>query len=250
MNLKLEQRLGYEPNEYDVPIDQIVRSNDLQPRGKIDEATVRRYAKHMELGHEFPPVVLHKVDNLLYLADGFHRVAAAETNGDSHIFATITESSMESAKGTAALANLKHGLAMTPKQIRKGAFRLYVEGRLYRAGRKYKSYAMMAEDLGVAHGTVYNWMRSDYPELAARIGGRGDQAYNTEWHQQQQESAEDRLTRELWEHQEAALRLIPGLSEERRAEAVREIHRRITAVLESLKHIPELAPQVEEADDF
>lgn len=59
-------------------------------------------------------------------------------------------------------------LPLSRKQIREN-FRRYIwEGRHMSAP---KSYREIARDFSVSHGTVMNWMREDFPDIATTMQG-------------------------------------------------------------------------------
>ncbi|HNH50086.1 MAG TPA: ParB/Srx family N-terminal domain-containing protein, partial [Myxococcota bacterium] len=61
-----------------IPIDGIRTDGGTQARGSMNEDTVETYAEAMAEGVTFPPVVVYLDDQGdAWLADGFHRLAAA-----------------------------------------------------------------------------------------------------------------------------------------------------------------------------
>lgn len=158
-----------------ISISSIVRTEELQPRVKVDSGTVSRYAQAMRSGAEFPPVQVHRVKGVLYLVDGWHRVAAAEMNGDSWIEAAVTDSDMASARREAALANLANARPLTNKEIRH-AFRMLIKSGEHRNGKKkgqWKTYEELGEMVGKLKKTVYNWMQKDFPRIAEQMSREG-----------------------------------------------------------------------------
>jgi len=68
-----------------IEIRQIVRDQDtLQVRADINSKTVEGYARSMKAGSEFPPITVYKVDDRLFLIDGFHRGACQRRIGQSN----------------------------------------------------------------------------------------------------------------------------------------------------------------------
>ena len=65
----------------ELEITSITRDKRTQPRAVIDEFIVNEYRIDMLAGDEFPPPIVFKEDGYNYLADGWHRVAAAEMIG-------------------------------------------------------------------------------------------------------------------------------------------------------------------------
>lgn len=58
---------------------------DVQPRAALNADVVETYAGDMDRGCEFPPVVVFNDGATIWLADGFHRVAAAKAARLTHI---------------------------------------------------------------------------------------------------------------------------------------------------------------------
>jgi hypothetical protein len=60
-----------------VPIDSIVCDVRVYPRiSRLDETTAK-YASAMKKGDKFPPIVVTRINSVLYLVDGYHRLNAA-----------------------------------------------------------------------------------------------------------------------------------------------------------------------------
>lgn len=95
-----------------VVIADLKRDVELSCRAKgVAKAVVADYATHMKAGVVFPPVVVF-VDSkgVRWLADGFHRCAAAESAGWTEIAADIRQGARRDALLFAAGANSSHGL--------------------------------------------------------------------------------------------------------------------------------------------
>ena len=91
-------------------IADILRLEELQIRFQIDKNLVNEYAGLMQEGATFPPVDVFdcpEYPNKYVLADGFHRVEAAEQAGFTEIDAEIHEGDFEDADLFAALKYLK-----------------------------------------------------------------------------------------------------------------------------------------------
>ena len=92
---------------------------DVQARVSVDDAVVAEYAEAMTAGAEFPPVTCFGTEAEAWLADGFHRVAAARRAGHKTIAAQLYAGSREDARWYAAGANATHGLRRTNADKRR-----------------------------------------------------------------------------------------------------------------------------------
>src|SRR5579859_4006214 len=92
---------------------------DLQIREDLNEEKVSEYAGLMKDGAVFPPVDLYRDGSVYVLAGGFHRMAAAEVNGESKISAKVHRSRQEALKH-ALKDNSSHGLPLTNADKRRG----------------------------------------------------------------------------------------------------------------------------------
>ena len=108
-------------NTQKIKLDDLV-TEGLQIRCAIDKDVVAEYAEAMKDGAKFPPVIVFKEDRKprkgkqvpnLYLADGFHRVGAAEELGHDEIEADVREGGFNEALKYALHANAEHGLRRT-----------------------------------------------------------------------------------------------------------------------------------------
>lgn len=91
-------------------IDSIKLDSDLQPRVTLDQGTIDKYAEAMKEGATFPGVVVFHDGADYWLADGYHRYAAAKKAGVETISAEIRTGSKEDALKFALSANVTHGL--------------------------------------------------------------------------------------------------------------------------------------------
>lgn len=132
-----------------VALAALTRDPELACRAAgVKKSTVAEYAEAMRAGAAFPPVVVF-VDQkgAHWLADGFHRCAAAELAGLAEIFADIREGSRKDALLHAASANSSHGLRRTNADKRRAV--LLVLGSFPKwSDRK------IGEACGVDHKTV------------------------------------------------------------------------------------------------
>lgn len=100
-------------------LDKIVTSAGTQIRARIDSDTVNEYAEGMQEKNQFPPVVVFHNGSQFILADGFHRVMAANRNGSKSISAEIRKGTKADALRFALGANVAHGLKRTNADKRR-----------------------------------------------------------------------------------------------------------------------------------
>lgn len=89
-----------------------------QSRAALSDETVSDYAEAMQLGAEFPPIVVFHDGSAHWLADGFHRVFAAMRNGADSISAIVRQGAREDALWFALGANRENGIRPTRGDVR------------------------------------------------------------------------------------------------------------------------------------
>jgi uncharacterized ParB-like nuclease family protein len=90
-----------------------------QVRAEINDATVTDYAERMEAGDIFPPAELFEESGAYYIGDGWHRLLAAQKNGDVTIQANVQPGGRVAAVKCALGANATHGLKRTNADKRR-----------------------------------------------------------------------------------------------------------------------------------
>jgi ParB-like chromosome segregation protein Spo0J len=102
-----------------LPVASLRRDGGTQVRAEVSAATVDNYREAMAEGAAFPPVVafFDGVDH--WLADGFHRVMAAESAGLADVLTEVREGTRRDALRYALGANRKHGLPMSGPDKRR-----------------------------------------------------------------------------------------------------------------------------------
>ena len=96
-----------------IPVAEICVDSEIQQRASHVDAGLRaEYAEAMHAGASFPPVVVFDADRF-WLADGFHRVGAAEDAGLTEIRAEIRQGDRRDALLYAVGANAEHGARRT-----------------------------------------------------------------------------------------------------------------------------------------
>jgi hypothetical protein len=102
-------------------LSQIVTDAGTQVRTTIDEETVANYAAEMEAGDKFPNIVTYYDGTSYFLADGFHRLFAAERLRWQKIRAEIHQGNADDALRYALSANATHGLRRTNDDKQRSA---------------------------------------------------------------------------------------------------------------------------------
>lgn len=102
-----------------LPIVSIRRDGGTQTRDSLDYATVADYADAMTEGATFPPITVYYDGSDYWLADGFHRIAAAKQIGTLELSAEVRQGSRREAILHSVGANSDHGLRRTNKDKRR-----------------------------------------------------------------------------------------------------------------------------------
>ncbi|MGR3279302.1 hypothetical protein ACSYAD_30005 [Acaryochloris marina NIES-2412] len=105
-------------------LDRITLDPEIQPRQQLSQKVVAEYAEAMTQGATFPPVIVFYDGSKFWLADGFHRIAAKQANGDLEILSERKFGSRREAVLFAAGANATHGLRRTNADKRRVVARL------------------------------------------------------------------------------------------------------------------------------
>jgi phage N-6-adenine-methyltransferase len=104
---------------FDLELSLIATNGGTQPRASLDEGTIEEYALAMEQGEEFPSVQVFYDGETYWLADGFHRVAAAKKLGRLTIASVIHSGTRRDAVLFSVSANATHGLRRTNADKRR-----------------------------------------------------------------------------------------------------------------------------------
>ena len=89
----------------------------LQTRAGTDADTIRTYAEAMADGAHFPDVTVFTDGERYWLADGFHRVLAAKSNGKTAISADVRKGTEDDAVVFGGTANNKQGKRPTMADV-------------------------------------------------------------------------------------------------------------------------------------
>lgn len=90
-----------------------------QSRVEMNEQTVSEYADAMKEGAEFPPLVVYHDGTEYYLADGFHRLIAAQRADKTSFPCEVIAGTLRDAILASLSANSSHGLRRTNADKRK-----------------------------------------------------------------------------------------------------------------------------------
>jgi hypothetical protein len=94
----------------------------------LDRPTISEYAFELRGGAQFPPVVVFYDGTDYWLADGFHRVEAAESISMTQIAATVKQGTLRDAVLYSVGVNATHGLRRTSADKRRAVMTLLEDG--------------------------------------------------------------------------------------------------------------------------
>lgn len=97
----------------ELEISNITKDKRTQPRAVIDDYVVGEYRADMMAGDDFPPVMVFRENGNYFLADGWHRILAAEQAGKQTINAAIKDGSLRDAILYSCGVNADHGKRRT-----------------------------------------------------------------------------------------------------------------------------------------
>lgn len=101
-----------------------IQDGGAQMRVEMKPDVVREYADEMAAGVTFPPVIVYHDGTDFWLADGFHRVAAARKLDRETIVAEVHEGGDRDAILHGIGSNASHGLRRTQADKRRAVERL------------------------------------------------------------------------------------------------------------------------------
>lgn len=96
-----------------IQINQIKQDSALQPRDKMDTAIIDEYTEAMKRGDVFPAIVVYKIRDEYFLADGYHRFMAAQGANLTEMRCDVRVGTMREAVLFSAGANATHGVRRT-----------------------------------------------------------------------------------------------------------------------------------------
>lgn len=130
-----------------LPLSVIVCAPKAQPRATLDKETITEYAEAMARGDQFPPIVAFGTGASAYVADGWHRVRAAEQVGADAIDVDLRPGGLEDAVWFSCGANATHGLRRSREDIQRA-----IDAAL--SARPNLSDREIAVYVGATHPTV------------------------------------------------------------------------------------------------
>jgi len=137
-----------------LPISSIRLDGGTQPRAAIHVQTVSDYMKDMASGADFPPVDVFYDGSSYWLADGFHRIKAAEKSGRDEIACEVHQGTQQDARWYSFGANKGNGLRRTNQDKQRA-----VKAALLHPGGAGLSDGQIAAHVGVSDQTVRNYRR-------------------------------------------------------------------------------------------
>jgi hypothetical protein len=132
-----------------INLETINTNGGSQARAALCADAVAEFAEAMQLGADFPPVILFQDGSSFWLADGFHRVTAAKQAGLDTILAEVREGTLRDAILFAVGANAEHGLRRSNADKRKAVTMLLADEQW-----AAKSDRAIAEQCRVSHKLV------------------------------------------------------------------------------------------------
>lgn len=133
----------------------IVRDPALQVRSGLDDSAIVEFADAMKRGDVFPHPVVFSDGQDMWLADGFHRVAAAEQAGLNSLSCQVVPGTRDDALWHAIGANKTHGLRRSTQDKRRA-----VEMALLHPNSRGWSDRKIGDHCGVAHSFVASVRKS------------------------------------------------------------------------------------------
>lgn len=190
-----------------LPVDSITLNHDVQPREWLNEETLVEYTEDMRSGDDFPPVDVFFDGRLYWLADGYHRVQAAERANKSKIKVNVHDGDKRDAILFAVGSNWKHGLRRTNHDKRRAVMRLLKDEEWAKWSNAEIARRCRVDDKTVAR--YREELSSEFPKIESRLVQRGDSIYEMDVSNINRDNDSDPLelkpTEELSHHQRLIL---------------------------------------------
>ena len=156
-------------------IQEIRRDGGTQGRAALNASVVRQYAALMRDEIPFPPVRVWFDGSSYWLADGFHRVAAASAAGLTQISAQVLHGSLSDAIWDSCTTNSTHGFRRSSADIAA-----ILKRALEHPNACTMSNVELARYLGLPETTVRRWRKrlsSSRGEDSVRVVSRKGTTY-------------------------------------------------------------------------
>lgn len=115
------------PDEIMLTLDRLRTDGGTQSRAFVDPAVVADYAAELADGAVFPPVVAFYDGSDYWLADGFHRLAAARQAGQPALAVDLRQGTQRDAVLFSVGANAHHGLRRSNQDKRRAVATLLAD---------------------------------------------------------------------------------------------------------------------------
>lgn len=155
-----------------IALSDLLVDPDVSCRNRIHDGRIRLMAEAVRTGNDLEPLVVAIVDGAVTLIDGHHRYQALleVERGRTEVLVLSDVSTRADARWLAFWLHWRAALPLTRKERREG-FRAYVGAGHHLATRfgRIKTYRAIAADLGLPKTTLWNWMRVEFPSIAAKM---------------------------------------------------------------------------------
>jgi hypothetical protein len=160
-----------------IRVSEILADRDIQTRAAMNESTVAEYADAMRDGATFPALIVFREKGktaAVWLADGFHRLAAAKAAGILGLPCDVRPGGRADALRFALGANATHGLRRTHADI-ANAIRIAYERRAELGLPDVPSAKLIVDLVGVDHKTATAQLGKfpSWRDATARTGADG-----------------------------------------------------------------------------
>ena len=137
----------------------------LQCRVQLDKQSLTDFIEAVRKGDAFPPVVVFRIENDLWLVDGHHRFESARKAGGSEILAIVHNGTWHEAVRAALAANRSHGVRLTTADREKAVLL---------ARQEFPDYSdrALAELCGVSYKTVGRVLKQSVGTMSQLPQGR------------------------------------------------------------------------------
>lgn len=147
-----------------LPIAQIRMDGGTQPRAGLDWDAIEAYTEALEAGAKFPPVTVFYDGVAYWLADGFHRITAAQSARVPEFPCDVHQGTVEDAQWFSFGANKTNGLLRTNKDKQRA-----VQAALKHPRAVGRSDEKIAAHVGVSRQYVWEWRQKIAPATCKQM---------------------------------------------------------------------------------